>query len=292
MKVYVIGASGLIGSSLCGNLLEKGYKTVGSYFKNKKKNLFKYDLSDTTYPKELLNVSKDDTVFLMSAVSNPSWIYANQNSSFLINVEGTKRFVDFINDIGCRLIFMSSVEVFDGNKGNYCENDKPNPLNVYGHMKKEVEDYLVNHSQHFCIVRTGWNVGWNLDHRCVVTLTYETLMKPGALMATDNNFSITDVDDTSKCLAELVEHKFVKCCHIASEKSLLRFELADLVMQYSKHSEKMNYQKTTFDKIPYTEKRSRLNNLDNSYFRSLYNYSYKDPEDIVKRKVELLDNNF
>ena len=187
---------------------------------------------------------------------------------------------------------MSSVEVFDGKKGNYCETDIPNPLNVYGNMKKEIEDYLINQSGDYCIVRTGWNVGWNLNHRCVVTLTYETLIKDNAFMATDNNFSITDVEDTSKCLTELVEHKEVKCCHIASDKSLLRVELADLVICHSKNKRKMSYQRTTFDKIPYTEKRSRLNNINNSFLKSLFDYSFKNPTDIVRRKVEILDKNF
>ena len=39
---------------------------------------------------------------------------------------------------------MSSVEVFDGSKGNYREGDHPNPINYYGELKYEVEEYLRN----------------------------------------------------------------------------------------------------------------------------------------------------
>ena len=39
---------------------------------------------------------------------------------------------------------MSSVEIFDGNKGNYKEDDVANPLNYYGLLKSNIENYLIN----------------------------------------------------------------------------------------------------------------------------------------------------
>ena len=39
----------------------------------------------------------------------------------------TINLIKFLKSKSPKIIFMSSVEIFDGNKGNYEENDVPNP---------------------------------------------------------------------------------------------------------------------------------------------------------------------
>ena len=41
------------------------------------------------------------------------------------------------------IIFMSSVEIFDGIKGGYKEDDTPDPLNFYGILKLKVEEKIL-----------------------------------------------------------------------------------------------------------------------------------------------------
>ena len=40
------------------------------------------------------------------------------------------------------------------------------------------------------ILRTGWNVGINKESRCVVSLTYKTLLSENAKMAFNNSFLV------------------------------------------------------------------------------------------------------
>ena len=42
---------------------------------------------------------------------------------------------------------MSSIEVFDGKKGNYDEKSTPKPLNLYGKQKLLIEKYLKKKNQ-------------------------------------------------------------------------------------------------------------------------------------------------
>ena len=58
------------------------------------------------------------------------------------NVIKTINFIKKIKNRIHRLIFLSSVEVFDGQKGNYSEKDTKNPLNFYGRTKHEVENFI------------------------------------------------------------------------------------------------------------------------------------------------------
>ena len=193
MRLIIIGASGLIGSELYSLARNAGRKVIGTYNAVKKDGLAHYDILSRSLRSVVPDLGFGDVVYLLAAYSNPSWIYENQAVSREVNVTCTKRIIDEVIESGAHLIFMSSVEVFDGKDGNYNEKSVPHPLNLYGKMKLEIEEYLSKAEGKSCIVRTGWNVGWNLRHRCVLSLTYETLMQPGAKMAKDNTFSISDV---------------------------------------------------------------------------------------------------
>ncbi len=59
----------------------------------------------------------------------------------------------------CTLVHYSSDYVFDGEKEqSYTEEDKPNPLNVYGKTKL-AGDVAVNHAPQHYVIRTSWVYG-------------------------------------------------------------------------------------------------------------------------------------
>jgi dTDP-4-dehydrorhamnose reductase len=67
-----------------------------------------------------------------------------------VNVAATET----IAQINNRLIFISTDLVFDGEKGNYAENDSPNPLSIYGSTKVDAERAVLAFSNH-CVVRAS-----------------------------------------------------------------------------------------------------------------------------------------
>ena len=135
-------------------------------------------------------------MYILAAYTNVAWIYANQDKASRLNLLATKRLIDEIAKTGARTIFMSSVEVFDGEQGNYNENSAPNPLTFYGKMKFEIEKHLLKKKCNSCIVRVGWSVVWNVRYSSVIKFTYNTLMAPCAKMARDNVFSLVDIIGT------------------------------------------------------------------------------------------------
>jgi dTDP-4-dehydrorhamnose reductase len=202
----------------------------------------------------------------------------------------TKRLINALRPIQPHLVFMSSVEVFDGVNGMYAEADVPCPLNFYGELKYEIEQYLSSTYPRSTIVRTGWNVGQDVASRCVVRLTYETLLKPGAHMAEDNVFSIIDAADTAEGLTRLSNADDIRKIHFAADKPLLRTDLARLVQKYSSRGAEMDFKPCRFAEIQYSEPRGRLNDLDNQYSKTRLGMSYQNAEDVVREKVALLDS--
>ena len=54
-----------------------------------------------------------------------------------------------------RFIYISTDYVFDGKKGNYSENDKPNPKSIYGKSKLSAEN-IVKSLNDYLIIRTSF----------------------------------------------------------------------------------------------------------------------------------------
>ena len=261
---YILGASGLIGGALLNKLQLHGNQVIGTYSKNMEKSLIHFDFLNPDF-EVLKSVKSEDTIFLMTAYSNPNWISENRSAAAKLNLVATKKIINFLSFKMPRIVFMSSVEIFDGTKGCYGENDIANPLNFYGEMKLEIENYLVSQYRNHCIVRTGWNVGLNEKSRCVVQLTYETLLKPNAKMASDNFFSLALVDDTAEILFRLLDKPQVKKIHICSDKVICRTELAKAIIMKSKLANNMSFKDCLFEEIVYKEPRGRINDLDNSF---------------------------
>ena len=97
-------------------------------------------------------------------------------------------------------------------------------------LKLDIENYLRDEYSNHCIVRTGWNAGLNRKSRCVVELTFETLLKPDAKMAIDN-FSLADVNDTAEGLSKLIKKQDIKIIHLCSDDVISRIDLANTTIE-------------------------------------------------------------
>ena len=291
MKHIIIGASGLIGNSLYSILKNNNEEVIGTYSNHIQPGLIRLDITEANFKDFIALIGSDDVVYLLAAYSNPSWIHKNKIESEKLNLNSTIKLIDLLKVKSPRIIFMSSVEVFDGVKGDYLEYDAPNPLNYYGQMKHKIEVYLKNNYKKYTIVRTGWNVGLDKKSRCVVKLTYESLLKPGAKMALDNKFSISSVEDTAKGLYALSKHKDIDAVHICSDGVISRTLLASMICKNSVNAYNMDYSECLFDEVEYTEPRGRVNNLNNILSKNLLGLKYKNSEEVILDKIKFIDKN-
>jgi dTDP-4-dehydrorhamnose reductase len=290
MRAIVIGASGLIGKALVAEFRKKNIKTIGTRNANSAdKDLIVLDIRSERILNKIPDISERDTIYLLSAYSNPSWIFENQAQARELNYTGTLALISDVLPRRPRIVFMSSVEVFDGTKGRYVESDATNPLNYYGWMKAQIESELRDKYEKSTVVRTGWNVGWDHTSRCVVSLTYDTLSAPNARMARDNEFSIVDVQDTASCLAALIHDPTLRAIHICSDKIVNRVWLANRIIEKSVSRCFKEFREVNFSEIIYSEKRGRTNDLVNDLSKRRLGMKYRSVEDIIDKKVALLD---
>jgi dTDP-4-dehydrorhamnose reductase len=185
-----------------------------------------------------------------------------------VNVNGTISLIDFINSRGSRIDF-TSIEVFDGKK----EADTPNPLNLYGLTKWRVEQYLRQFCSegNFTIVRVCWNIGPTAAIRCVVRLTFDSLLSGNCMLAKDHCFNVTSTQDTIRLLLKLVNLEALPAAiiHCPADEVIVRSTLAQRILVKSIHPSKMSFEECQFDQIKVLEPRARISTLNNALSKKL-----------------------
>jgi len=138
-KLLITGASGFLGYHLLRSAYGKGYEVYGLY----NSDVISFDQStnlqvDLRNYIDMGNVIDDiepDVVIHAAALTDTNLCQSNSGLSYELNVEVTRNLAGICCDYQVPFVFTSTDLVFDGTKGNYTEDDTPNPLMVYGEHK-------------------------------------------------------------------------------------------------------------------------------------------------------------
>lgn len=293
MKVYLIGASGAIGYSLFKFFRKNKINVTGTYFKNYKKGLVNFNLNKHSIFERFKNIKPDDIFILLAAKTDNKWILRNNELANKINVEKTIKLINDIKKTNSRIIYFSSAEVFDGLKGFYKESEVGNPVSRYGKTKNKIEKFLKNgtYSKYF-ILRTGANITMDLKYKCMIHQTYKTLMLRKPKMAIDNFFTITHEQDFNNGILKLINLRNNlknNIFHISSNHNLNRVKFANLIKKYSNRLKNTKFDIVMFKDIKYGETRAAKNNLNSTNTRRILKIKFKNPENIIKQKLKLIE---
>jgi dTDP-4-dehydrorhamnose reductase len=154
LKITVVGAGGQLGTD-CLKILSKHFQTTG-YTHDQ------LDICDSTSVKNALAASHPDIIINCAAFTRVDDCETMTDSAFLINEKGPLLLAQSANDLGAKLIHISTDYVFDGKReipNGYLENDPPNPLSVYGKSKLAGEQAIMSEIAHYMIIRTAWLFG-------------------------------------------------------------------------------------------------------------------------------------
>jgi dTDP-4-dehydrorhamnose reductase len=100
------------------------------------------DIADENKIKETIRKINPDFVINTAAMTNVDLCETERDLAYKINALGAKYIGEVCKEIGCSLCHISTDYVFDGEKGNYVEEDEINPINYYGYTKAEGERLL------------------------------------------------------------------------------------------------------------------------------------------------------
>ncbi len=124
-------------------ILSESYAVIGTYQDKEQQGLHKLDITDRKKVDEFIAQEKPDVIIHTAAMSDPDDCEVDRNLAERINHIGTKNIVDVCRTHGSKLVYISTVYVFDGQKGNYKESDQCNPVNFYGETKLRAEQEVL-----------------------------------------------------------------------------------------------------------------------------------------------------
>ena len=176
MKVFVTGVKGQLGYDVVNELEKRGHIAVGV-------DIDELDITDAAAVEAMLTEVKPDAVIHCAAWTAVDAAEDNIEKCRLVNAGGTENIAKVCKELDCKMMYISTDYIFDGEGTRPWEPDDPvtTPLNVYGLTKYEGEEAVRKNVEKFFIVRIAWvfgkgknfiktmiNLGKTHDHLTVV----------------------------------------------------------------------------------------------------------------------------
>jgi len=254
MKIAIIGASGFIGGYLFNFFEKERFDTVGTYFRHQNNSKYiQLDATNFDAVSGFIFSEKPDFLVLTAANKNVKDCEMNYEQAYQLNVKPIENIVECLNqsDILTKSIFFSSDYVFDGEGGNYKDDDIPNPTTNYGKTKLIAEKILLTSGLDFKIVRTSAVIG--SGSQFYDWLLNELQSKPEINAFSNVFFTPTPMDVLLDGILYLINNWAKieqKIIHIVGNRKMSRYEFCLAVKNLSsKYSAKVIAEEVDFSKV-------------------------------------------
>lgn len=168
MKVFVTGVAGQLGHDVVNELLKRNYTAVGSDIFDSVDSSAEYvqlDITDKESVENKLTEINPDVVVHCAAWTAVDAAEDEDNKAKVhsINVEGTANIAEVCKKLDCKMIYISTDYVFNGQGTEPWQPDCKDyaPLNVYGQSKLDGELAVSKTINKYFIVRIAWVFGVN-----------------------------------------------------------------------------------------------------------------------------------
>ena len=231
MKVFVTGVGGQLGHDVMNELAKRGYEGVGSDIQPvysgvqdgtpvTKAPYISLDITDAESVKNVITEVNPDVVVHCAAWTAVDMAEDDDKVEKVraINAGGTQNIADVCKVLGCKMMYISTDYVFDGQGTEPWDPDCKdyNPINVYGKTKLEGELAVANTLEKYFIVRIAWVFGKNGKN------FIKTMLKVGKThdevrVVNDQIGTPTYTFDLARLLVDMVETEKYGYYHATNE---------------------------------------------------------------------------
>lgn len=176
MKILVTGVAGQLGHDVMNELAKRGYEGIGSDIKEEYSGIqdetavctmpyVQMDITDEASVRRVLTETAPDVVVHCAAWTAVDLAEDDDKKELVraINATGTRYIAEECKKLDCKLVYISTDYVFDGQGSKPWDPDCKDykPLNVYGETKLEGELEVSDLLEKYFIVRIAWVFGKN-----------------------------------------------------------------------------------------------------------------------------------
>jgi dTDP-4-dehydrorhamnose reductase len=241
-RILITGANGLLGQALVRRLSQNREFDVLATARDDAPRFeggsCGYAPLDVTQPDAVENVFEDfapNVVINCAAMSDVAECDENRNEAWAVNARAVKRLAKHCHETRARLVQVSSDFVFNGKRGPYDEDARPDPVNYYGRAKLAGENAVREAGRsNWAIVRTVllYGTGQGLSRSNVVLWMIDELSQGYQLHIVDDQYRTpTHVDDLATGIERLVDREKTGIYHISGRDLVSIYELARTVAE-------------------------------------------------------------
>ena len=162
MKILVTGAAGQLGHDLLREAGRRGHQAIGTDLGDRWTGL-QMDITDAEAVRRTIHEIDPDIVYHCAAWTAVDAAEDAEETVFRVNALGTQNIADACKETGCKMVYISTDYVFDGQGTEPWQPDCKDyaPLNVYGRSKLAGEEAAAGTLEKYFIVRIAWVFGVN-----------------------------------------------------------------------------------------------------------------------------------
>lgn len=221
MRLLVTGVKGQLGYDVYNEAISRGYTTVGV-------DIEEMDITDSDSVEKVITEANPDAIIHCAAWTAVDLAEDKENLDkvHLINAAGTENISKICKKLNCKLIYISTDYVFNGEGTRPWEpDDERHPLNFYGQTKYEGELAVEKWLDKYFIVRIAWVFGVN-GKNFIKTMLNLGKTHDHIKVVNDQIGSPTYTYDLSKLLIDMVETDKYGRYHATNEGYCSWYEFA------------------------------------------------------------------
>lgn len=286
MQYLVLGATGYIGSYLYHRLMNDGYSVLGTSRNTVDDGLLYYDIQSSDIDSLLGKADKnaEKTALICIAEPNINRCYENFDEAYDKNVVKTKRLIYKLSQEGVQVIYFSSDNVFDGISGNYTEESPTNPINKYGLMKAEIEQYMLQNVPVSSILRIPKVVSVQKKEQNVFTEWLNQVSTGSIRCIKGNRISFVCIEDVYQACLIVAKKGMYGLYNVVGDKSYSRAELAGMLYEKMGVSN-VDIQECGVEEFNFKDNRPLNISMNNMKFKNETGYQFMSMDKVIQEFI-------
>jgi len=161
-KVLITGCGGMLGSAVYKTFVNNFETVIATDIDLNESWLQYLDVRDIDMCAKFFEEVKPDLVIHLAALTDLEYCEKNINNCWKTNALGTENIAILTKKYDATMVYICTAGIFDGEKEEYTDFDKPNPLSYYAQAKYAGEVFVQQFLNKYYIFRAGWMMGGGL----------------------------------------------------------------------------------------------------------------------------------
>ena len=288
--IWLIGNKGMLGQEVGRLLKERGFTYWGS---DKE-----VDISDYKALEKFGKDKKIKCVINCAGYTKVDKAEEEVDEAFRINKDGVRNIALFSAKKQIRLIHISTDYVFDGRQEKtaaYREDDKTNPINIYGKSKLAGEEEIKKIFEKYFIIRTAWLYGLQ-GNNFIYTMLRLFKERDLVKVVEDQWGSPTYTVDLAEAILKIIEDDSVSygIYHFTNEDVTSWYEFARVIYKKAKslglieNNKKVKIQSIKTKDYPTAARRPRYSVLSKEKIKKEFGLKIRNWDEALEDFLNIL----